>query len=450
MVSACSRPEPQPDYAPAGLVPGTPNILIVTLDTTRADHLGCYGYFRDTSPNLDRLAEESVLFERCIVPMATTLPTHTSLFTGTHPHEHGVLANLKRTTIYERDASLVSLAEYLSEIGYTTGAFVSAFPLRRKAGLATGFSVYSDVGKELRRASDTVSSAKTWLKEQADSPFFLWVHLFDPHGPFEPLPPFDEQFQDSDELQAWMTERELESEGGRLRGKPVYTVASINGYDGEIAFMDQQLGVLFQDLRTSGLWDDLVMVVMGDHGEGLNQHGLPGHGRVFDEQLHAPLLLRAPGLAPGRFEDPVSGVDVLPTLMHLLQLPDPETLLSQGSGINRFAGSQGPGSEWILSQSSPRQLAGGDIEYGLTGRRWKYLRGSDGSERLYDLGEDPHELVDAAPEQPEVLARLRELTNAKIAAQIQRKGGTQREATLTELEGLQGLGYGGGDEDESQ
>ena len=162
LLAACSRPESGPVGAPAGLVAGKPNILIVTLDTTRADHLGCYGYFRDTSPNLDRLAEESLLFERCIVPMATTLPTHISLFTGTYPHEHGVLANLDKNFVYERDLSLVSLADYLNALDYTTAAFVSALPLRPKPGIARGFKTYVCRRSLPRRARATLTAAQGW------------------------------------------------------------------------------------------------------------------------------------------------------------------------------------------------------------------------------------------------------------------------------------------------
>lgn len=444
LLLGCGGPENPAESAP--VIQGRPNILVVTIDTTRADHLGCYGYFRDTSPNIDALAEESLVYERCIVPMATTLPTHTSLFTGTYPIEHGVTANLDQQHVYERDPGLATMAEFLRAQGYDTGAFVSALPLRAKAGLSAGFEIYSYSRRKLRRGNKTVDSARTWLEERATEPFFLWLHLFDPHGPYDPPAPYDERFQTGDGILEWMAERDIELEGVQL-GEPIQVPEVMNAYDGEIAFMDEQLGLLFDDLRERGLWEDMVVVLMGDHGEGLNQHGLAAHGRVFNEQLHAPLMLRMPGLKPGRHGGPVSAVDVLPTVFGRLDLPGQRDFLAQATGIDRL-GSPDAGSPAVWSQSSPRQSEDGGIEYALTGPRWKYLRGWDGVEHLYDLRADPHELHDLAGEEPEILAEFASRTDAWLARQEAAAGGEKREATAAELEGLQSLGYGGGDEDE--
>ncbi|MFT7676365.1 MAG: arylsulfatase A-like enzyme [Planctomycetota bacterium] len=446
LLASCST-DVQDPLAPAGLVPGTPNLLVITLDTTRADHLGCYGYFRDTSPNLDALAAESLLFERCIVPMATTLPTHVSLFTGTYPHEHGVIANLLKDVVYERDPRLVTVAEYLRDVGYTTAAFVSALPLRAEAGLVDGFEVYSYTRSHLRRASDTLDTTRAWLGKRAKPPFFLWVHLFDPHGPYDPPEEAQGRFDTDADLREWMAAREVIKEAERKGGKAIDIEDALNAYDAEIAYMDAQLGLFFDDLRERGLWEDLVIVVMGDHGEGLGQHGLPGHGRAYDEQLHAPLMIKAPGLAPGRYSDPVSAVDVLPSLLHLLELPGKTEFLVQTTGVNRFAATGGAELKWIMSQSSPRQADGGKLEYALSAERWKYLRSADGQESLFDLAADPYELVDVAAEHPEVLGECRERLNSRLARQLARQGGSQRQATGEELRGLEGLGYGGDDED---
>lgn len=447
LLVSCSQGKPE-HLAPAGLVAGKPNLLVITLDTTRADHLGCYGYFRDTSPNLDALAAESLLFERCIVPMATTLPTHVSLFTGTYPNEHGVVANLLRNVVYERDPRLVTVAEYLRDVGYTTAAFVSALPLRAEAGLVDGFEVYSYSRSHLRRASETLDTTRAWLGKRAKPPFFLWVHLFDPHGPYDPPEEAQGRFDTDAELREWMAAREVTKEAERKGGKAVDIEDALNAYDAEIAYMDAQLGLFFDDLRERGLWEDLVIVVMGDHGEGLGQHGLPGHGRAYDEQLHAPLIIRAPGLAPGRFADPVSAVDVLPSLLHLLDLPGKGEFLGQVTGVNRFDAGLPGEHDWVMSQSSPKQTDAGALEYALSEKRWKYLRGADNKERLFDLAADPHELRDVAEAHPKILEECRGRLDLLLERQLARPGGSQRPATGEELRGLQGLGYGGDTEDD--
>lgn len=449
LLVGCSQGQPEPlaPLAPLGLVPGKPNLLVITLDTTRADHLGCYGYFRNTSPNLDALAAESLLFERCIVPMATTLPTHVSLFTGTYPHEHGVIANLLKDVIYERDPSLVTLAEYMGEVGYSTAAFVSALPLRAEAGLVDGFEVYSYSRSHLRRAKKTLDTTRAWLDRRAQPPFFLWVHLFDPHGPYEPPKTAETRFETDEELRDWMTARAFTEAAERRGGKTVDSRSAINAYDAEIAYMDSQLGLFFQDLRERGLWDDMIIVVMGDHGEGLGQHGLPGHGRAYDEQLHAPLFIKAPGLAPGRYAYPVSAVDVLPTLLHLVDLPGKADFLQQTTGVDRLGAERGGEGSWIMSQSSPRQTDGGELEYALSANRWKYLRGTDNQERLFDLAADPFELLDVAGANPKILEECRERLDSLLERQLASRGGSQRRASGEELRGLQGLGYGGDDED---
>jgi len=436
--------------APAAAPPfAGPDVVLVTIDTLRADHLRCYGYFRETSPNLDALAQESLLFERCLAPMATTLPTHTSMLTGVWPEEHGVLANLRKQTIYERDPTLVTLAELFADAGYDTAAFVGAFPLRRAGGLGNGFALYDEPEGRHRRAEETTERALAWLARERSAPLFLWVHYYDPHSDYDPPPPYDKAFHREPALTAWLAERAIVRLGKRetkRQGRPVVAEHSTNLYDGEILYTDAQLGRLLAALRARPRWSETGVVVLGDHGEGLNQHDEPGHGLTWDEQLHIPFLLRWPGLDPGRVRALVSAVDLAPTVLGRLPLPGAERLLARASGTDVLA--KGFTERALLAQTSERKEQFGREVVALTGPRWKYADLGHGGEVLYDLSQDPHELTDVAGEHPELLAELRAEAQRLIEEQRARGGGGVREATAEERSALEELGYGGDDETE--
>ncbi len=459
LLAACGSGAQGSAQAPASRprIEGRPNVLLITLDTLRADHLGCYGYPRDTSPNLDALAAESLFFERCLTPMATTLPVHTSIFTGVFPLEHGVLANLKTHLVYERDASLITLTEVFAQAGYDTAAFVSAFPLRAASGLTDGFDVYDAPVNKQRRANLTTNRAVAWLNNRASDapPFFLWVHYFDPHNPYNPPGEFATAFELDDELRAWMAERGVALHTYRPvrkrseRGRLVDLEGVSDLYDGEVLFTDHHLGRLFDTLRDSGLWSNTVVAAVGDHGEGLNQHREPGHGLTWGEQLHVPYILRVPGVAPRTISELVSVVDLAPTLLGLLDLPGTEAFLDQVRGLDVLD----PGfvARALSAQSSDRQE---DYlfreETALTTDHWKLLRRSDGGDTLYDLRVDPFELVDVAVAHPQRVLAMAAHLDRLLADQRSRAGGSVREATTEELDALRGLGYGGGGGDEDR
>ncbi|HIF39626.1 MAG TPA: hypothetical protein EYQ74_00835 [Planctomycetes bacterium] len=432
-----------------------PNVVVITLDTMRADHMGCYGYFRKTSPNLDELAASSVLFERCLVPMSTTLPSHTSMFTGVWPAEHGVLANVKKQFIYERDPSLVTLAESYEAAGYRTGAFVSAFPLRSEAGLATGFEIYNQPTRSKERdAAQTTRHAMAWLEGLGQQPFFLWVHYFDPHGPYLPPSPYNEAFKTTEELRQWLGDRAVALTVFRSKvkrteqGHKVNLLSSVNQYDGEIAFMDHHIGVLLDHLKEANLWNRTVVAVMGDHGEGLNQHREPGHGFSWDEQVRVPFLLRAPGLDPRKESRLVSATDLGPTLFGLTNLQDSEQktayeLRSRGFDVLHDSFEPRP----LLVQSSARaELTEHRSELGLTTGRWKFMHRSDGGSSLFDLDRDPFELHDVAVLYPTKVVELSAVAERLLAEQTARGQSKSRPATEEELDSLRALGYGGDDD----
>jgi arylsulfatase len=424
----------------------------VTLDTTRADHLGLYGYFRETSPALDAFGREAIVFERCIVPMATTLPTHTSLFTATQPLEHGVLANSTQGgSRFVPSARLRTLAQVAGEAGWRTAGFVSSAVLKRGSGIDSGFDHFDEPESEQRDAEATTRAALAWLERTPGGPFLLWVHYFDAHWPYAPPPAYATMFSNSPELEDAIAAREIPRTVLRpLANQTEETRVSINLYDGELRFQDDQLARLLSALEARPDWEHTLVVIAGDHGEGLGQHGEAAHGGTWEEQLRAPLLMRIPGLEPRRLETLVTMVDVIPTLLGRLPASPLGALLAQASGRDVLA--PGARSQPVPSQDTGRERPGAEFRWALTTDRWKYFRVEqpDGGVRqqLFDRGADPFELRDVSDRHPEVMQPL--AAALQLALDAQRSKGSalhdgQTPATTPPdpalLEQLRALGY---------
>lgn len=289
--------------------------MLLTIDTLRADRLGAYGYFRDTSPVFDALARQSLLFERCMAPMATTFPSHLSLLTSTWPGETGALANVSAGGAPSvSNDRLRSLAEILAAAGYQTGAFVSATPLKAYSGLDAGFHRFDQPEGDHRSGRETDQRALAGLESlDPQRPLFLWVHYFEPHAPYAPDPDVTVPQADAALAAQYLTVRGIEAS--------TEAVDLQDRYDREIRSADQAVGALLSALGERLESGEHVLVIVGDHGEGLGQHGEAEHGGLWDEQLRVPLLIRAPGVAPARIREPVALVDVIPTLMGLSDLP---------------------------------------------------------------------------------------------------------------------------------
>jgi arylsulfatase A-like enzyme/Flp pilus assembly protein TadD len=292
-----------------------PNLLLITIDTLRADHLGSYGYAGVKTPVLDALAREGVRFRNAFSPVPLTLPAHCSILTGTYPTFHGVHDN----SGFVLSESQVTLAEVLKGAGYRTAAFVGAFVVDSKFGLGQGFDYYFDrfdlskyenvsPGYIQRTGDEVVRETIRWLGSQKPKPgvpFFIWTHLYDPHDPYTPPEPYL----------------------SRHKSIP---------YDGEIEFTDANVATLFDWLRRSGLYDDTLVVVAGDHGESLGEHGESKHGFfIYNATLHVPLIMKFPrGQNAGRVvAENVSLVDIFPTVLQALQITDPGTAKIQGKGL---------------------------------------------------------------------------------------------------------------------
>ena len=278
-----------------------PNVLLVTIDTLRADRVGCYGYKQARTRNIDRLAAEGIRFDKAYTPVPVTLPAHAVLFTGTYPMATG----MHDFSGNRLNPSQPTMASLLREKGYATAGFVGAAVLDSRFGLDQGFDVYYDkfdfsrldetnLDAMERRGDLVVDQALAWLNQNGRKPFFLWVHLYDPHDPYQPPPPFDAEF----------------------KARP---------YDGEIAFADSQVGRLMQAFRDKKLYDQTLIVLLSDHGEGLGEHKERTHGFfVYTSTLQVPLIFKLPAAKSVRHSEvsaPVSLVDVLPTVLQLTGLP---------------------------------------------------------------------------------------------------------------------------------
>jgi len=272
-------------------------VVVVTLDTTRADRLSPYGFMNVSLPHLERLAREGVAFDQATSVAPLTLPAHTSLFTGLLPPNHGVRDN-SDTALAEGHTTL---AEALLARGFRTGAFVGSIVLDPARGLKQGFERYQAVPasdhqapeSRQRRADEVMNDAIHWLDTVAGSRFFLWTHLYDPHRPYDPPEPYRSTY-------------------------------GHNLYVGEIAFADSQIGRLLQALEQRQLLDRTVVVVAGDHGESLGGHGERDHGIfIYEDVIRVPLILRAPALRPTRIAEIVRLTDVMPTVLDLLDVPSP-------------------------------------------------------------------------------------------------------------------------------
>ena len=402
--AACTRSAQAPHF------PGAP-LVVVSIDTLRSDHLPAYGYRGVETPNLDRFRKDAILFERAYAQVPLTLPSHVTLFTGLLPFQHGVRDNLG----YQLDpVAHPTLARLLRQRGYATGAAVSAWVLRGASGIGDGFDFYDDriaapaggadaAGRVQRRGDETAARAQAWLRGVKDEPFFLFLHLYEPHAPYEPPEPF------------------------RSR----YPLA----YDGEIAASDAFVGGLLDELRRLGLYDRAVIVVLSDHGEGLGEHGEDEHGiLLYRWALQVPLLLKLPGSrrAGESVQTPAALVDVMPTLLSLLGVK-PEAGLP-GRSLLEVA----PPPRRIYAETFyPRIHLGWSDLRSLVDERDQYIEGA--RRELYDVVQDPGERHDLAASQGELL-RSREKELAAMPSALKAPGGPRSE----ELQRLATLGYLGG------
>jgi arylsulfatase A-like enzyme len=316
------------------------NCILISLDTVRADHLSCYGYARNTSPNLDRFAREGCLFTHAFAASSWTIPSHASIFTSLYPSSH-----LLQTADDRLIEGAVTLAEVLQAHDYSTAAFVTGPALSHEFGFGRGFGLYDDftvtMSQEVGDLSDDVAGerlnqiptnhfittlASNWLADRGDAPFFLFLHYWDVHSDYVAPPPFDRQFDTEylgDEDGRHLAKRREQLESTLAQRDLEHLVAL---YDEEIAHTDAHLGAILRVLDKMDMAGRTLVVVTSDHGEGFLEHGKLLHGNtLYDELIHVPLIFRMPGRlsANRRIDGNVSHVDIMPTILGLLGLPGP-------------------------------------------------------------------------------------------------------------------------------
>jgi arylsulfatase A-like enzyme/Flp pilus assembly protein TadD len=414
--AAETRDNPRPNRPPL-------NVVLITIDTLRADHLGCYGYKQIKTPNIDALAAEGARFERAFAVVPVTLPSHTSILTGTYP----MLSGMHDFSGNKLNPQQPTLATVLKEAGYATGAVVASAVLDSRFGLNQGFDFYYDHFDfnrldeanldEMERPGNLVADVTLdWLAKNSQKKFFLWMHLYDPHFPYHPPEPFNREY-------------------------------SSHPYDGEIAFADEQVGRLIKFLREKKLYDRTIIVLCGDHGESLGEHGEKTHGFfIYNATMHVPLIVRLP--APTKtivITDSASLVDVMPTVLNAMGIDIPAE--TQGHSLmGEIRGERG-------GRDAADRVLYGETFLPRIHFNWSELRGSENVKyhfidapkpELYDLAQDPGELHNLFIEKSAVAAEMR----AKLASLIQQYSAGKELAEKTGLdpvlmERLKSLGYAG-------
>jgi len=395
------------------------NVLLISIDTTRADHLACYGHPKIKTSNIDRLATEGTRFTQCIAPVPITLPSHTSMMTGTYPFVHGVRDNGQ----FHVHADNLMLAEVLRDAGYTTAAQIAAYVLNREFGLDQGFDTYDDVAAARRptatadaravterRAEEICAGAETWLRENTDKKFFLFVHFFDPHRSYAPPPRFAARYK--------------------------------NPYLGEIAYVDEQIGRLLNVLDELDLTRRTVLILTSDHGEGLGEHDEETHAHfVYDTTIAVPLIFRCPGRVPAgrRVEAQVRLIDLAPTVLDLLGMPP----LPDAQGTSLWPLISGRSADLNLAAYSetfyPRLNMGYSWYRAWRRDGWKYIHAK--VPELYHVSEDPREEHNLAAAEPERVAQMRAELRRLLAEARPVAGSVRQSLTREERRALESLGY---------
>ena len=415
---------------------GSYNLVLVTIDTLRADHLGAYGYPRNTSPVIDGLADEAVLFENAIVPVALTGPSHASMLTGLYPAGHGVLTNA-----YRLAGTNVTLAEVLRSRGYQTAAFVAARAiLGRGSGFDQGFEFFDEGRSRKLRAAEVTRQAVRWLEERVDDGnFFLWVHYYDVHCDYDAPEPFFDMFDPG-------YSGSIDPKG--KCGKAHYNKMKLSAddltyiralYDGEIRYVDHHVGILLRKLEELGLKEKTILILTSDHGESLGERGLIGHDLALDDyEIRVPLIVRHPALEGShrRVRQQVELVSLLPTVFDLLEVSRHAAFAGE-SFAPLLVGEEG-GRRFAFSQLEP--VKGRAQSYSVRGEGWKLLVHPDGREELHSL-DHGEEAPSPAEERPELTASMRKTLQGWIDAQGEAPAARTGEISQQRRKDLEALGY---------
>jgi arylsulfatase A-like enzyme/Tfp pilus assembly protein PilF len=388
-------------------------LILISIDTLRADRLPAYGYTKVQTPAIDGLARDGVLFERAYAHSPQTLPSHAAILSGQLPFENGVRDNVGFTLRPDQP----TLASLVRKGGYASGGFVSAFVLRKETGIGGGFDAFDDqlppsapdvpMGQVQRSGPETLKAAERWMSGLASPKFFLFLHIYEPHTPYTPPERFSQYAP----------------------------------YDGEIAFSDEVVGQLVAWLKGRGLYDRATIIFLSDHGEGLGDHGELEHGLfVYDSTIRVPLIVKMPGSAGAgrRVKEPVQHIDLVPTVLDWLGLSGPKGLRGRSLRPLLEGGPALDNASVYAEAFYGRYHFGWSELYSLTDARYRFIKAP--KPEVYDLDRDPGETRNLAAERPQVVASARaELDRMLAGASIQAPSQVSKE----DLERLQALGYVG-------
>jgi len=394
------------------------NVVVVTIDTLRPDHLHCYGYGKIETPTIDGIAQSGTLFENAVTQTPLTPPSHASIFTGLNPPSHHV----RDTGGFILQPASITLATILQRQGWDTAAFISSAVLKKLFGFSQGFAVYDDQlprpgkGHEFledaeRRAGDTVDHAVRWLDAQSGKPFFMWVHLYDPHAPYQPPAPYREKYKD------------------RL-------------YDGEIAYADHELGRLFDAVRKKSPAEKTLIAILSDHGESLGEHGEYSHGVfLYDATLRIAFMISGAGVPAGiRVKQQARAIDFLPTILELMGGNAPAEV--QGASLTPyFVGKEAPTAVSYAETLYPKINMGWAELRAIRTNHWKYIRAP--KPELYDLSQDPAETTNVITSHAAEVQRF----EAQLKAVIGTDGREKVETAMIDqrtMDQLKSLGYASG------
>ncbi len=488
--SGCARDEGKAaSHARAVRRSNINHVILITIDTVRADHLGCYGCTNIKTPRLDAIAATGVRFDNVIAAAPTTLASHTSIMTGTAPHSHGVPRNGFR--VNEKN---VMLAEILRDAGFKTSAVIGAFALDSRFGFNQGFDHYDDRysllveqmgdGQDQRRADKVTDAAIDWIDGAAAGPFFLFVHYFDAHAPYDPPPPYDTMYpRDAIAVPHSLEDgidRAVDLQQQRTIGRALGKVPTIiNGptrrlmlsvsgepagndlaldalYRGEISYVDHHLGRLLDHLNQRGLLDDALVVITADHGETMWEHGdFWNHGLwVYDTTVSVPLIIHFPGGSPSGVvvKNVVSTIDIAPTILDLLGIAAPERM--EGRSLVPACRGEELAPRAVFSEATqpyravdPRRPWQNEPKAKCVRKgRWKYIFAPFlGLEELYDIHADAgerHNLIDSPSADAKRQAdRLRATLTAWTAGAHPLPSDFVREQRSDTAQRLRSLGY---------
>jgi arylsulfatase A-like enzyme/Flp pilus assembly protein TadD len=389
------------------------NVIIITLDTLRADRVACYGYDKAKTPRLDELAEKGVKFENAVCQAPLTLPSHASIFTGLYPPSHQIRDN----GAYYLDQRFQTLAEIFKEKEYNTAAFIGAFPVDSRFGLDQGFDVYDDKFKEdekfkafnsERRAEHVFKSFQEWFLGNFQSQFFVWVHYYDPHLPYDPPSPYREEFSDP--------------------------------YDGEVAYTDFYVGEIIDLLEEKNIVNNTLVIVVSDHGEGLGDHKEIDHGLfLYNSTLKVPLIFCAPKNLPSQkiITSQVRLIDIFPTVLNLLNMSVSEEIQGE-SLIPYMDGKRKDNLVSYIETFHPREMFRWAALRGIVDGRMKYIDAP--KPELYDMEMDPEEEHNIYQEEKQAASRLKKDLDGLIE-KYSSKSSSRRGLTSEERERLMSLGY---------